>query len=63
MEKIEERMIQKQTRAKDKEEQKAIAEGIPSEILVYEILHRLALCEGALERMAPGFINDYLYKV
>ena len=63
MEKIEERMIQKQTRAKDKEEQKAIAEGIPSEILAYEILHRLALCEGALERMAPGFVEEHLYKV
>ena len=62
MERIEEQMIYKQTREKPREELEAILHGIPSELLIRETMHRLALCEGALERFSHGFVENHLYK-
>lgn len=63
MEKIEERMIYKVTSDKPREEQEAIINAIPSELLLREILRRLALCEGVLGKMAgPEYVKETLYK-
>lgn len=62
MERIEAQMIYKKTRETDPEELEAILHGMPSALLVNELKLRLAMCEGALERFAPGFVEDKLYK-
>ena len=62
MERTEQQMIYKNIQGKPKDEQEAIVRGIPSEILIYELLHRMALCEGALNKFSPEFISDHLYK-
>lgn len=63
MEKIEERIIYKVTSNKPREEQEAILNAIPSELLVREILRRLTLCEGVIGKAAgPDYVKETLYK-
>ena len=62
MERIEAQMIYKKTRETNTEELEAILHGMPTALLVNELKLRLAMCEGALERFAPGFVEDKLYK-
>ena len=62
MERIEAQMIYKKTLNTDPEELAAVLHGIPSALLINELNLRLAMCEGALEKFAPGLVKEKLYK-
>ena len=61
MEKIEQTMFYKQAKKLTQDESVAFSMGIPSEILIHELLRRLALCESVLDKMDPG-LKEKLYK-